>query len=500
MPVDEIDEVALRAQERVGVVLREKYRLDRVLGIGGMAVVFAATHRNQKQFAVKMLHPELSMRKDIRTRFLREGYAANSFKHPGAVAVLDDDVAEDGAAFLVMELLEGSGVEEMWERFGRQLPLVATLALAHQLLDVLAAAHAKGIVHRDIKPANLFLTEDGTVKVLDFGIARVRDALSSGAMATGTGVLLGTPAFMAPEQALAKSSEIDGQTDVWAVGATLFTLISGHVVHDGESASQILVHAATQPARSITTLVPGTPLAVVELIDRALAFDKSRRWVSAEVMRDAIRDTYAATFGEPLSRAPLLGLFQRAGASSSPHPGSTPFVIAHGNALPLAPTSPSAPGSNFAVSERAQLGSSTSTAQPVSTDAPDSPRTLARRARTSIVAAVAVVAAVLLGIWLLLGGPRGSSPGAHADSWSAEATHGAPSPSSSAPLPASPPDPVVTPTPETPPTAPPSTAHAAHHTTTPSASKVAPSTPCKLVTTIDANGEPHFSCPCGTCQ
>ena len=116
MPVEEVDEVALRAQERVGSVLREKYRLDRVLGIGGMAVVYAATHRNQKQFAVKMLHPELSLRRDIRTRFLREGYAANSFKHAGAVAVLDDDVAEDGAAFLVMEMLEGSGVEEMWER------------------------------------------------------------------------------------------------------------------------------------------------------------------------------------------------------------------------------------------------------------------------------------------------------------------------------------------------------------------------------------------------
>src|SRR6202041_106363 len=98
------DELMAHARTRLGTVLRGKYRLDRVLGIGGMAVVYAATHRNQKQFAVKMLHPELSLRRDIRTRFLREGYAANSFKPPGAVSVLDDDVAEDGAAFLVMEL------------------------------------------------------------------------------------------------------------------------------------------------------------------------------------------------------------------------------------------------------------------------------------------------------------------------------------------------------------------------------------------------------------
>src|ERR1700677_5142164 len=108
---------------RVGTVLREKYHLDSILGSGGMAVVYAATHRNTKRFAVKMLHPELSIREDIRTRFLREGYVANSVKHPGAVAVIDDDVAEDGSAFLVMELLEGSLVNDMWVEHGRRLPL-----------------------------------------------------------------------------------------------------------------------------------------------------------------------------------------------------------------------------------------------------------------------------------------------------------------------------------------------------------------------------------------
>src|SRR5580692_7221435 len=105
------NDLQVRAQKRIGTVLRGKYRIDRVLGVGGMAVVYAATHRNKKRFALKMLHPELSTREDIRTRFLREGYVANSVEHPGAVAVMDDDVAEDGAAFLVMELLDGVGVE-----------------------------------------------------------------------------------------------------------------------------------------------------------------------------------------------------------------------------------------------------------------------------------------------------------------------------------------------------------------------------------------------------
>jgi serine/threonine-protein kinase len=297
-----------RAEERVGSLLNGKYRLERVLGIGGMAVVYAATHRNQKQFAVKMLHAELSIREGIRARFLREGYAANSVKHSGAVAVMDDDIAKDGAAFLVMELLEGSSVEELWNKYDRKLPLSCALAIGHELLDVLAAAHAKGIVHRDIKPANLFLTHEGQLKVLDFGIARVRDVAASGADGTGTGMLLGTPAFMAPEQAIAKASEIDAQTDVWAVGATLFALLGGEFVHTGDNAAHILVTAATTPARSLAALSPESPAAVVEVVDRALAFYKSQRWLSAIAMRDAIREAHLAVFGRIVSRDSLLPL------------------------------------------------------------------------------------------------------------------------------------------------------------------------------------------------
>src|SRR5262245_40947981 len=118
-------EVERRAQERVDSVLKGKYRIERVLGVGGMASVYVAPDRNQKQFAVKMLHPELSIRRDICERFVREGYAANSVKHAGVVAVLDDDVAEDGSAFLVMELLDGATVEEIRERNAQRLPVRA---------------------------------------------------------------------------------------------------------------------------------------------------------------------------------------------------------------------------------------------------------------------------------------------------------------------------------------------------------------------------------------
>jgi serine/threonine-protein kinase len=301
------DEVAVRAHSRVGAWLKDKYRLDRILGFGGMAVVYAATHRNQAEFAVKVLHPELSMRREVRNRFLREGYAANSVRHPGAVLVVDDDIADDGAAFLVMELLHGEPLETLWERAGRRLAPKAVIGAGWQLLDVLSAAHEKSIVHRDIKPANVFVTNEGAVKVLDFGIARLCDVAVSGS-ATQAGVMMGTPAFMAPEQAMAKGDAIDAQSDVWSVGATLFTLLSGQLVHGGDNATQLLISAATSPAPPLARVAPDVPPALAHVIDRALAFDKAQRWPSAAAMREALREASFAMFGEGPSRKVLLGL------------------------------------------------------------------------------------------------------------------------------------------------------------------------------------------------
>ena len=279
----------------MGSVLRGKYLLEGVLGIGGMSVVYRATHRNKKRFAVKVLHPELSVHSEIRARFLREGYAANSVNHPGAVAVLDDDIDDDGAAFLVMELLDGESAEDLLIRSNEKVPLPQSIAIAYHALDVLAHAHAHGVVHRDIKPANLFLTRQGDLKLLDFGVARVRDAASS--RNTEAGAIMGTAAFMAPEQALGKTGDIDALTDVWAVGATVFNLASGRCVHEGDNPQETVVYAATRPARSLASVLPDAPRAVVEAIDRALAFDKGARWSSAAAMRDGLREASIAAFG-----------------------------------------------------------------------------------------------------------------------------------------------------------------------------------------------------------
>jgi serine/threonine-protein kinase len=307
-------EILARAAQRVGTVLHAKYHLDGVLGVGGMATVYAATHRNRKRFAVKMLHPEFSVRSELRARFIREGYVANSVAHPGVVAVLDDDVDETGSAFLVMELLEGAPVDALYELGGTPLPLREALGIIYQLLEVLQAAHQKAVVHRDIKPANLFVLRDGQLKVLDFGIARLREG-DAALKSTRTGATLGTPAFMAPEQARAMPDAIDARTDIWGVGATLFTLLTACFVHEGENARQIMIHAATQPARPIEGLLPDLPATVAAIVSRALEFESSRRWPSAAAMREAVLEAYRALFGGEPVRADIAELLARTSAS-----------------------------------------------------------------------------------------------------------------------------------------------------------------------------------------
>lgn len=295
-------DVVERARARVGSVVRGKWRIERVLGVGGMAAVYAAVHHNNNRVAVKMLHPGIAIDHDIKARFLREGYVANTVDHPGAVQVYDNDTTEDDIPFLVMELLEGESLEDRAIRLGPVLELPEVLELLDQLLDVLSAAHSKNIIHRDVKPDNLMLTAEGRLKVLDFGIARLREMSGQDVRGTAAGSFMGTPAFMAPEQARGRWSEVDTRSDIWAVGATAFSLLTGHNVHEAETVNDQLVLAATTPAVSIAELRPDLPASVITLVDRALAFTKEDRWPSARTMQSALREIAdEVPFAEALS-------------------------------------------------------------------------------------------------------------------------------------------------------------------------------------------------------
>jgi serine/threonine-protein kinase len=278
-----------QAERRVGTVIGAKWRVDGLLGSGSMAAVYAVTHRNGARAALKILHPTLCADPAVCERFLGEGYLTNSVKHAGIVRVLDDGQTDDGCVFLVMDLLDGDTLEGFRHGRGGRIPLVETLDIAEQLMDVLAAVHHAGIIHRDLKPQNVFICHDGTVKLLDFGVARVLDRSSQSKLSM-FGMVLGTPSFMSPEQALGSRDKVDHRSDIWSLGATLFTSLTGETVHLGANVQARLLAAATVKARSIQMVMPDLPLPIAAAVDMALRFKKEDRWQSVDAFRRAVRD------------------------------------------------------------------------------------------------------------------------------------------------------------------------------------------------------------------
>jgi serine/threonine-protein kinase len=349
------------ASSRLGQVLLEKYTLESLIGSGGMATVYAARHRTGRRVAVKMLHPEMSEREEVRKRFRQEAYAANKIKHDGVVQIIDDDVAEDGSAFLVMELLEGEALTARANRQG--IDTNELLAWVDDILDVLAACHAENIVHRDLKPDNIFLTTDGHVKLLDFGIARASDIMPN-SFKTRTGTALGTAPYMAPEQALGKIDEIDGRTDLFSVGATMFRLIARRRIHEAKSDADMLVAMATLPASPLSWVAKDAPMPVCAIVDRALAFLQSRRYPDARTMQEDVRAVrrgeeppYAAALLAKgivpwVKREPAKDAVERTvretavGHHVEPGPPDAPVVpglAVAAMAVPIAPTEPLMP-------------------------------------------------------------------------------------------------------------------------------------------------------------
>jgi len=227
------------------------------------------------------LHPDVALDDKVLERFEQEALAVNAIGHPGVVEIRDVDVTDDGVHFMVMELLDGETIADRYERSG-PIEISKLLDVVDQLLDVLIACHAKGIIHRDIKPENLFIQKNGRLKVLDFGIARVRAGLK-----TEAGTTLGTVAFSAPEQL--KGGPIDARADVFSVGATLFTLIAGRRIHEPRDNASLALMMITQPAPPLDRVAEKAPKEVCMLVDRALAFLPEHRYPDALTMRGDVR-------------------------------------------------------------------------------------------------------------------------------------------------------------------------------------------------------------------
>jgi len=264
-----------------------------------MSSVFAATHvRTGCPVAIKILHREAAAHAEVLARFANEGAAANRVGHPAIVRVIDDDRDDDGTAFLVMDLLHGETLDARWRRRGGRLGESEVACVLHELLDGLAAAHAQGVIHCDIKPANVLLTSDGRLKLLDFGIAFVAGARHR----APSQMPLGTPAFMPPEQALGSVHDIDARSDLWAVGAMAFTLLSGRHVHDGHTAVETMLLCASSSAPPLSSVAPDVGFPLARIIDRALRSEKEDRWPSARAMQTAVAEAYRHMVKRPISR------------------------------------------------------------------------------------------------------------------------------------------------------------------------------------------------------
>ncbi len=275
----------LTTEERIGQVVAGKYRIDRVLGEGGMGVVYAGHHlRLDLPIAVKFLHASHGRSEGAVARFVREARAMSRLVHPNVVTVRDVDVHDaDGSPFMVLELLRGEPLSALLAR-ERALGLRATLEIIGPLCKALSAAHAMGIVHRDVKPDNVFLTrsEEGDLvpKLLDFGIARVADA-GDGAAPTVTGAVMGTVLYMAPEQMLGRTREIGPWSDVWSTAVVAYECLTGRRPFDADvepGMTPMQAMWAVMNARLVPLREHRPELAEVgEVLSRALARASSER-------------------------------------------------------------------------------------------------------------------------------------------------------------------------------------------------------------------------------
>jgi serine/threonine-protein kinase len=259
------------------------YRVTQLIGEGGMGVVYLAEHPTiGRRAAVKVLRPGLTDNPEIAKRFFNEARAANAIRHPGIVEVFDSGTLPSGVSYLVMELLEGESLAARLRRVGK-LSIGDARNFGGQVAGALAAAHAAGIVHRDLKPDNLFLVPDyrdasvETVKILDFGIAKLgMDASRSSSVRTRTGSVMGTPAYMSPEQCRG-TKEVDARTDIYALGVILFEMVCGRAPFVSEGFGEMVHLQISAPPPAPRSLEPRVPADLEQVILRCLAKEPAER-------------------------------------------------------------------------------------------------------------------------------------------------------------------------------------------------------------------------------
>jgi serine/threonine protein kinase len=313
------------ALPRPGETIAGKYVVERVIGQGGMSVVFGATHKvTGKRFAIKWLLPEEAPTSgDTARRFIREAQVAGLFQHPNVVEVYDVGQVQ-GSFYMVMQWLEGESLATRLEREG-SLSFEHTCEILVPCMRGVEEAHAAGIVHRDLKPANIFLCRAShhtpeRAKVLDFGIAKLsKHAFDVNSLVTKSGVLIGTPHYLSPEQL--RSQPVDRRTDVYAFGVIMYQLLSGQLPFPAESFGQLVLQIATGTPIRLADLVPDLPPVAAEIVARAMAREPEQRYQDVHALAEALE---AACPGLPHPMAEPLRSSRPVRAASQPQHAAKP--------------------------------------------------------------------------------------------------------------------------------------------------------------------------------
>jgi serine/threonine protein kinase len=335
-----LDGEGITAEFAPGSVVAGKYRVDDVIGDGGLGVVVKAWHQQLDQpVAIKMLKPNAAERPGVVERFLREARLAARIKNEHAVKVYDVDETESGVPYMVMEYLEGRDLEQTVAQ--APLPVNEAIDYVMQAIEAIAEAHAAGIVHRDLKPANLFLARrpgsTSIVKVLDFGISKIASAdAHQRKRLTRHDERVGTPAFMSPEQ-LQAAPDVDARADIWALGVVLYELVTGRLPFDGIDVPELCASILTKPAVPLSAVHPDVPPELEEVIARCLEKDRAKRYRNvAELAQDLAQIWEGDSPSRVRNIANVIGEAGHKIAPPTPFPGSTEL-----GSLPL-PVAPAA--------------------------------------------------------------------------------------------------------------------------------------------------------------
>jgi serine/threonine-protein kinase len=302
------------AESMIGRLIDRRYRVVRIIGEGGMGVVFAAEDSDSCQLvALKALHPTAFTEENQR-RFLREARATFRLRHPNICQVFAWGTLHDRAPYFVMELLDGQTLRARL-REGGALRLADAVAITMQLTDGLTMAHSRGVLHRDVKPGNVFVVRQRTrapkVKLIDFGLAKLlptngRATLpDEPSVITKTGVTPGTPHYLSPEQ-IDGARDVDERADVWALGLVMYEMLVGRKAFDGETYQELAASIALDEPKSIRAARPDVPEQLEKVIRGALVKDRRYRYANAHLFRDALLDCWAQVRAEDIARTRLM--------------------------------------------------------------------------------------------------------------------------------------------------------------------------------------------------